>query len=81
MKIEVSMFAAAKEAVGRDRVVAESKGPLTSRMLLEELGRLHPQIQPLLPSCRLAVDDQYVADDFVVDDQCEVALIPPVSGG
>lgn len=81
MKIEVLMFAAAKETTGADRVTVETTGPMTSLSLMEQLGQIYPSLNPLLPSCRLAVDDQYVGDQFMIDGVSEVALIPPVSGG
>lgn len=81
MRIEVMMFAAAKESVGSDRVIVESSDPMTSKLLMEQLGQLYPRLKPLLPSCRLAVGDQYVAGDFTITANHEVALIPPVSGG
>ncbi|KAA1261699.1 ThiS family protein [Rubripirellula obstinata] len=81
MKIEVMMFAAAKESVGSDRITLELEQPATSGSLMEQLGQIHPGLKPLLPSCRLAVDDQYVPDDFPLGSHHEIALIPPVSGG
>ena len=81
MKIEVMMFAAAKENAGANRVIVESSEPMTARSIMQQLGHTYPKLKPLLASCRLAVDDQYVGDDFRVDPDSEVALIPPVSGG
>ena len=81
MKVEVMLFAAAKENAGADRVTVESCEPMTALLVLRQLGQAYPKLKPLLPSCRLAVDDQYVGNDFRVDPDSEVALIPPVSGG
>jgi molybdopterin converting factor small subunit len=81
MKFEVMMFAAAKEIIGADRVTVELGDSPTSSKLLEHLGRTYTGLKPLLPSCRLAVDDQYVADEFLLRPDHQIALIPPVSGG
>ncbi|MEK6676338.1 MAG: MoaD/ThiS family protein [Planctomycetota bacterium] len=41
----------------------------------------YPELERLLPSCRLAVNLEYVAPDAPLIDKDEVAVIPPVSGG
>ncbi|MAI31167.1 MAG: hypothetical protein CMM07_05755 [Rhodopirellula sp.] len=48
-----------------------------SQALMQE----YPELQSLLPSCRFAVDCEYVGSDARVPPGAEVALIPPVSGG
>jgi len=40
-----------------------------------------PAIAAQLPSCRFAVDDEFVADDAPVRPGAVVDVIPPVSGG
>ncbi len=40
-----------------------------------------PELKQLLPSCRIAVDCEYVGPEVSVPLGAEVALIPPVSGG
>ena len=47
----------------------------------QALARDFPELQPLLPSCRFAVDREYVGPGTRVPPGAEVALIPPVSGG
>tara|TARA_R110002111_G_scaffold110643_1_gene170324 strand:- start:204 stop:485 length:282 start_codon:yes stop_codon:yes gene_type:complete len=93
MKIEVMMFAGAKEATNCDSTFVEfpseqtgeqqgqRTSEVTAKQVLEQLAILHPALAPILPSCRLAVDDQYVTMDFAITPNHEVALIPPVSGG
>lgn len=81
MKVDVHLFAIAKDLAGCDLVVFEIDDAKSAGELLRELGRMHPALEPLLPSCRLAVADQYVPDDFVITGEQEVSLIPPVSGG
>ena len=53
----------------------------SARDVIEAVGRRLPEISRLLPSCRLAVDCSYVADDAQVSAGSEIALILPVSGG
>ena len=101
MIIEVLLFAAARELVGRDVVKVEVASPIqhdgagagansideegatsvTVSCVLRALGQQCPELQPLLPSCRIAVDCEYVGPGASVSSRAEVALIPPVSGG
>ncbi len=49
--------------------------------IIKALTQQYPELKQLLPSCRIAVDCQYVGPDASVPLGAEVALIPPVSGG
>ena len=62
------------EATGNDAYVRVS-------CIRQALTQQFPELQPLLPSCRIAVDCEYVGPDASVPSGAEVALIPPVSGG
>jgi molybdopterin converting factor subunit 1 len=78
--VQVLYFAGARDAAG---VGAEPLGepPATVRALKARLAELHPRLAPLLPRCRIAVDQSFAGDDDPVPDGAEVAVIPPVSGG
>lgn len=45
------------------------------------LAALHPALAPLLASCVLATDTEYLRDDARIGDALQLHLIPPVSGG
>lgn len=49
--------------------------------LWRELLAVHPGLEHLRSSVRLAKNSEYVAHDARFNDADEVALIPPVSGG
>jgi molybdopterin converting factor small subunit len=49
--------------------------------IMQALTQQCPELKPLLPSCRIAVDCEYVGPDTSVPAGAEIALIPPVSGG
>ena len=59
----------------------ESAACVLASSIRQALMQQCPELQPLLPSCRIAVDCQYVGPDARVRPGAEVALIPPVSGG
>ncbi len=80
MSVRILFFAAAREAAGASR--EELSGPLaTVADLRAALAARHPALAPLLPRCRIAVDEEFAADDAPVPDGSEVALVPPVAGG
>jgi molybdopterin converting factor subunit 1 len=81
MKITVLLFAIAKEAAGSDTISIDVPENATAGDVLDHLAKEMPALVALIPSCRLAVDQQYVGRDAKVGVQNEVALIPPVSGG
>lgn len=81
MKLQVQLFAAARDAAGQSPVsvtlpenadVAELK-----RQLLEDL----PALKVLAASLLVAVNNEYADEDRILNATDEVACFPPVSGG
>ena len=81
MEVEVLMFAAAREAAGCDSIKVKVADDALARDLIEAIEHGLPELKPMLPSCRLAADNKYVANDTAISVDQEIALIPPVSGG
>ena len=80
MAITVLYFAAARERAGTAQETVEwGGGPV--RQLLEKLAAAHPDLRPLLPHLRVAVNQEFTSLDAPVPDGAEVALVPPVAGG
>ena len=48
--------------------------------LLAQLKKNYPVLSEL-PSLRIAVDHHFPKPEFLVEENMEIALIPPVSGG
>ncbi len=80
-KVEVRLFAAARDAVGRERVPARVPLDGTVADLLRHLEDAHPAAAPVLRTCRVAVDLEFAAPGDEIPEGAEVALVPPVSGG
>lgn len=78
--ITVLYFAAARERTGRSSEQIDGAAP-TVRALLELLAGRHPELAPLLPHLRVAVNHAFTEGDACIPEGAEVALIPPVSGG
>ena len=81
MKIRVKLFAGAAQLAGRDEVEVVLAAGATVAELREQLYEACPELSGLLPHLAIAVDSEYVGDDFTLDAAVEVAAIPPVSGG
>lgn len=81
MIIRVGLFAVARELAGRDDVELVVPDGATAADVREALAAEVPALADLLPHALLAVDAAYAGDATVVDEDSEVALIPPVSGG
>ncbi len=78
---EVLLFGPAREAGGGGRVAVRVEGPATAARVLAALERSHPELGPLLPRARVAVNRRYVDADSPVEPGDEIAVIPPVGGG
>lgn len=81
MKIRVLAFATVSDILGRaPRVVEVVEG---SRLadLQKALEEIDVRMSGLWPRLAIAVDGRLVKGDVELVDGCEVALLPPVSGG
>lgn len=81
MKITVRFFAIVRDRIGMDRVELDLPEGSTISIARKELARRFESIAPLLPRAAMAVNREYVRDDFQMKDGDELAIIPPVSGG
>lgn len=81
MQVEVRLFAVCRERAGTDRASLILDGAPTVRTLLDALVQAHPELAPVLPSARVAVNQVFVTESDLVPEGAEVAIIPPVSGG
>ena len=81
MKVRVLAFAQAREALGSGQF--EIDLPEGSRVsdALAALERRAVALTPLNPHLAIAVDETLAKRDEALHDGCEIALLPPVSGG
>lgn len=81
MIVKVRLFAAAKEAAGKDVLEAEIAEGARVADLRQAIVVLAPPLKTIMRHSLLAVGAEYVSDDDVLHANADVALIPPVSGG
>lgn len=81
MKVEVQLFAVARQVAGRPTITLDLPEGATVADLRRRLGEACPALAPLLPALMFALEDQYVADGQELPHVGALACIPPVSGG
>jgi len=81
MMVNVQLFAAARDRLGRRVVQLELEERATVGELRSRLSVDFPQLAPIVSRSLIAVDAEYAGDDFPLGPTSQVALIPPVSGG
>ncbi len=79
MKVTLRCFAMVRELLGSDRLEVELPEGSTLVTLREHLAKDAPDLQRL--PFTVAVNQDYAAEDRILVDGDEVALIPPISGG
>ncbi len=81
MRVDVKLFAGAKQRVGSDLISVELSDPATVAQLRAALAQRSPGLAGLSRHLIVTIDRMYVDDDQIVPEGSEVACFPPVSGG
>ncbi len=81
MKINVRLFAQARDLVGSDQVALQLPDQATVAELRTELAAQYPDLAPLAAHLLIAVGVDYADDVAPLNAEDDVACFPPVSGG
>jgi molybdopterin converting factor subunit 1 len=81
MKVNVKLFAGARELAGCSEIDVELPSDADVGQLRRALTASAPQLAPLAQRSMISVNSQYANDASSVHESDEIALIPPVSGG
>lgn len=81
MKIQVRLFALAKQVAGTESVSFELPPGATVADLRDAFEVQFPDLQAVSRSVRFAVNRDFASDDTELTPEDDVACIPPVSGG
>lgn len=79
--LTVHLFARLRELLGNGSVDVAVPDGTTAGQLRTYLAARWPDAASVLAKSLVAVENDYVADDYVLPLDGVVALIPPVSGG
>ena len=81
MNIKVLVFAHLKEMIGSGSLDLELEDGTTGDELLTKLEALYPQISSHRKYLKLSMNGEYIDGSIVIEQDSEVAIFPPVSGG
>lgn len=81
MKVCVKLFAVAKDLTGREQLSIDLPPGATVGDLRDAVVAASPALAKIVPHALWAVDAEYAGAGKPLNEQSEVALIPPVSGG
>jgi molybdopterin converting factor subunit 1 len=81
--VSVRLFAGFREKIDRDRVEIPVSSETTLSEFIEILGGNFPEIGEIIKNnqATIAVNHEIVEMDHPINDEDEIALFPPVSGG
>ncbi|MCA8833249.1 molybdopterin converting factor subunit 1 [Hymenobacter pini] len=80
MNLKIALFGIAREIVGQSTLEVAAPEGQSAQGLLRDLHARYPELARL-SSLAVAVNNEYAADDTLLQERDEIALIPPVSGG
>ena len=80
MQLEILLFGIAKDICGGSKLMLDAPEMASAAWLKTHLADRFPRLKSLV-SWRLAVNENYVEDDFSLSENDEIVVIPPVSGG
>jgi len=82
MRVKLLLFAIYRERLGADELLLEVEGEtIVLGQLRAQLIAEYPDLAGVLSVTRFAVNQSFAADDTILSETDEIALIPPVSGG
>jgi molybdopterin synthase sulfur carrier subunit len=80
MRLTIKAFGITREIIGEKEKVLELESGTTVSSLKAELEVQYPELKGL-KSLFIAVNNKYEEEDAKLNENDEIALIPPVSGG
>ena len=80
MKVNILLFGITKDLVGKQHLQLELPGKVTVSDFKKFMHEKYPELIEL-NSLAIAVNSEYANDACIIQENDEVALIPPVSGG
>lgn len=81
MRVQVRLFARARDLAGAGILTVELFAGATAADLRRRLAEQCPALRSLLTHSALAVNNEFADDATALAEGAEVALLPPVSGG
>lgn len=81
VRVKMSYFAQAREAAGTKEEEFRLKGRANARAAMMRAFEAHPKLAGLEKALKVAVNEEIVDGNVLLQDGDRVALLPPVVGG
>jgi len=83
MRIKIRFFSIYRDIIGKEQIVLESSDAIAIDSLIDELIDMYPRLKKIFSEIKplILVNGSIVDETYVVSDDAEIAIIPPVSGG
>jgi molybdopterin converting factor subunit 1 len=81
MHIQVKLFALIRERAGVSELSLDLPEGSTVKGAIERLSEQFRQTKEFLPRCAFAINREYASIETPLQQNDELAIIPPVSGG
>jgi len=79
MKINIQTFANASEYYPKNfNLIIEQNG---LNDLIKALIKKNPEADELLKTCRFAINNEFINNDFNINENDNIYILPPSSGG
>ena len=81
IRVKIIYFAQAREAAGTrtEELILEEKSTVLTA--LSRALSAHPKLRPLENSIKVAINEEIIQEDTLLQQGDRVALLPPVVGG
>ena len=80
MKVQVLLFGIARDIVGQRHLTFDHSEPMDVKSFKQAMEDKYPKMSHLA-HFKVAINQEFAADQQMLHEGDEVALIPPVSGG
>ena len=80
LELNILFFGALKAHFGSSMNLSVNKG-INLFEVLKLLLEKRPDASNILASCQLAVNSNLVETEYIISESCELAILPPFSGG
>ncbi len=81
MRVTVQLFAGLAERAGTRQITVDLPDNAAVSQLLTKLTEEYPSLATLVPTCFVSLNHEYATPEQLIQDDDEIALLPPVSGG